>query len=112
MVPKVQMASAADLVGATGTEATDGELASYVKKLKDAVDYKYSQLRKAFRNMDKDKSNHLSKDEIITAVQHFALPIPVDHVAEIFDKVLDVDGDGGVSYAEFCEKLKTWEVTH
>ena len=45
----------------------------------------------------------------MNAVQHFALPIPLSHIDELFEQVLDVDGDGKISYTEFCDKLQQYE---
>ena len=94
----------------TMVEATEEELAKYVADLRNAIETKYSMLREAFQAIDTDRSNHLSKREIVEAVQHFALPIPLSHIGEVFDKVLDVDQNGNVSWSEFCEKLKPYEL--
>jgi Ca2+-binding EF-hand superfamily protein len=110
--PKKAMIHKHALGAETGVEATEAELERYMGSLRQAVEAKYSLLRKAFRSMDADASNHLSKEEIIDAVQHFALPIPVSHIGEVFDKILDIDGDGKVSYVEFCEKLKPYEISN
>ena len=45
----------------------------------------------------------------MNAIESFKLPIPVTHVNEVFYEVFDRDGDGKVSYREFCDKLKLWE---
>ena len=42
-------------------------------------------------------------------VSKMSLDIPITHINEIFYQVMDKDGDGNVSYNEFCEKLKQWE---
>jgi Ca2+-binding EF-hand superfamily protein len=66
-------------------------------------------LRSAFRAMDEDSSNYLTKDELVSAVQHFSLPIPLSHIHEIFDRVLDKNGDGQISYNEFADILKSYD---
>ena len=38
-----------------------------------------------------------------------ALPIPLSHIHELFN-VVDVDGNGNVSYSEFCEQLKAFDM--
>ena len=39
----------------------------------------------------------------------FSLPIPLSHIEDIFVKVLDVDGDGNVSFTEFCDHCKSYD---
>ena len=56
-----------------------------MSKLRDTIEMKYKMVRSAFRAIDEDASGHLSKDEIVNAVQHFALPIPITHIHEIFE---------------------------
>ena len=51
-------------------------------------------MRSAFRAINGDNDCFLSKEELVQAAKHFSLPIPEDHLHEIFDKVLDVDGNG------------------
>ena len=72
------------------------------------MNHRYKMLRSAFRAIDEDKSGYLGVEEIINAVQHFALPIPLSHVHEIFAG-MDTDGDGQVSYAEFAAVIKTYD---
>jgi Ca2+-binding EF-hand superfamily protein len=108
-IGKKPMAYNHELGKETGKSATDNELKGYMSALKGAIETKYKMIRSAFRSLDKDGSNHLTKDEIVNAVQHFALPIPLSHIGEIFDKILDIDGDGKISYVEFCQKLQDCE---
>lgn len=35
--------------------------------------------------------------------------VPRNHIAQLFDRI-DVDGNGKISYLEFCEKLKAYEL--
>ena len=39
-------------------------------------------------------------------MQNFGLPIPLSHIHEIFDKVMDQDENGNVSFNEFCDAMK------
>jgi Ca2+-binding EF-hand superfamily protein len=98
-----------DLGVHTDEPASLAELGSYMNKLRDAIEMKYSMLRSAFRAMDEDSSNYLTKDELVSAVQHFSLPIPLSHIHEIFDRVLDKNGDGQISYNEFADILKSYD---
>jgi len=95
-----------DLGAHTDDAATAKEVQTYMKQIKGAVDAKYNALRKAFMAIDSDRSNYLSRAEIVDAVQHFALPIPEAHINEVFENVFDVNGDGQISYTEFCDKMK------
>ena len=86
--------------------ATDTELARHMEKLRNAVETKYNQLRKAFRDSDEDKDNLISKAELERTVHNFNLNIPVPHIHEIFDRILDFDGNGNVTFDEFVQQLK------
>ena len=44
------------------------------------------------------------------AARNFALPIPEEHMHELFDHVLDQDGNGKVDFNEFCDALKTFDL--
>ena len=57
---------------------------------------------------DRDRSNYLTKDEIIDVVRHFALPIPLNHIDDVF-QIVDTNNDGKISYVEFCAKLKPFD---
>ena len=90
--------------------ATEKELKEYMGSIYRALDTKYRMLKEAFRGMDKDRSHHLTKAEIVQTVQHFSLPIPLDHIHDVFDRVLDKNSDGAVEYGEFCEAMKKYEL--
>ena len=77
-----------------------------MEKLRNAVETKYNQLRKAFRDSDEDKDNLISKAELERTVHNFNLNIPVPHIHEIFDRILDFDGNGNVTFDEFVQQLK------
>ena len=51
------------------------------------VDFGFSQLHKAFMRIDKDKSGHLSMQELTQVCEEFKLPIPLTHVNEVFFQV-------------------------
>lgn len=107
--PKKAMVLAHDLAECTGVAATDAEIAKYLTSLREQIETKYKLLTKAFQAADKDASGSLSKAEIVTVVQNFALPIQVSHIHQIFDRV-DKNGDGKIIYKEFCEMLKPYEL--
>ena len=97
-----------DLGVHTDEPATTKELKFYMGKLRDAVTTKYKMLRSAFRSIDEDASGHLTTEEIVNAVQHFALPIPLTHIHEIFAG-MDADGNGKVSYQEFADRIQGFD---
>jgi Ca2+-binding EF-hand superfamily protein len=97
-----------DLGAATSEPATLEELKAYTNKLSDMVNAKYSVLRKAFRTMDEDKDGKLSRDELVMGVQNFGLPIPLSHIHEIFDHVMDQDENGNVDFNEFCSAMQEY----
>lgn len=107
--PKKAMVLAHDLAESTGMAATDGEISKYLNSLRDQIETKYKLLTKAFQAADKDASGSLSKAEIVGVVQSFALPIPVDHIHQVFD-IADKNGDGRIIYKEFCAMLKPYEL--
>ena len=83
--PKKAMVLAHDLAECTGVPATDKEINKYLASLREQVETKYRLLTKAFQAADKDASGSLSKSEMVSVVQHFALPIPVSHIHQVFD---------------------------
>ena len=76
-----------DLGAHTGEDASTDEVDIYMKSLRDAIETKYSLLRKAFQSADADRSNSLTKAEIIDVIKHFALPIPENHIDSVFAQV-------------------------
>jgi len=90
----------------TNKEATSQQLQGYKMQLQDKIYSKYRRLTNAFRTMDEDKSGHLSKDEIVAAVEGFNLNIPLNHIQQLVDTVVDTNGDGQIDYNEFAASLK------
>mmetsp|Transcript_29283 Transcript_29283/g.75464 ORF Transcript_29283/g.75464 Transcript_29283/m.75464 type:complete len:345 (+) Transcript_29283:83-1117(+) len=96
--------------GSTDQAASEMELKRYIHQLATKVDEKYSKMQKAFRMIDEDKSGTLSEEEMLDAVMHFALPIPINHVQQMFAELADKNGDGCIDYNEFCQLLKGYDV--
>jgi len=90
----------------TDKAATSEQLQQYQKLLQEKIYTKYKELTKAFRALDEDHSGYLSKDEIVAAVSNFNLDIPVNHVQQMVDGMVDKNGDGMVEYDEFASALK------
>jgi len=98
-----------DLGVHTDEPASAAELKEYMSKLRNTIETKYKLMRSAFRALDEDGSGRLSKEELVQAVQHFSLPIPLTHIHEIFDTILDVDSDGHISFNEFTKRLSEFD---
>mmetsp|Transcript_85383 Transcript_85383/g.170442 ORF Transcript_85383/g.170442 Transcript_85383/m.170442 type:complete len:383 (-) Transcript_85383:493-1641(-) len=101
-----QMAHSHSLPQAPVDKASVADLKSYISQFTTKVDAKYRQMTQAFRSIDEDKNGYLSREELVKAVENFALPIPLSHVHQIFDDVSDVNSDGKLSYDEFANLLR------
>ena len=53
--------------------------------------------------MDKDKSGTLDLDEIRDMIKTFSVDNSCDVVAREVMKELDLSGDGGIDFTEFCK---------
>jgi len=85
--------------------ATSAQLADYTSTLSSLIYTKHSKLRDAFRAMDFNKDGRLSEAELKRAVRTYNLPIPEEHVQQIFQQC-DRNRDGHVNYEEFALALK------
>ena len=79
-----------------------------VKQIADKVNAKYTRMQRAFTELDTDKSGFLEKLEFMEAVKNFNLMIPFEHMMQIID-ASDKDGDGRISYSEFCETMRRFD---
>jgi len=82
---------------------------SLQRKFADKVETQHKLLRKAFLNIDKDRSGTLTVDEIRSALQNWNL---YQESPERFEKMLkalfaraDADGNGTIDYEEFAANL-------
>lgn len=105
-----QMVHTHALPAAATEKASKKELQNYMMQWSNKVETKYKKMQKAFREMDADKSGSLDRDEMVNAVQHLALPIPMAHVYQIFDSLADGNGDGKIEYNEFCQLMKDYDL--
>jgi len=85
--------------------ATSRELADYTSVLSSAIYTKHNKFRNAFREIDANKDGRLSEAELKRAVRTYNLPIPEEHVKQIWQQC-DRDRDGSVDYEEFAISLK------
>jgi Ca2+-binding EF-hand superfamily protein len=75
---------------------------------KDSAKDPYDELAKAFAMVDKDRSGHLTLDELVAVIEKMGMEVPITHVQEVFFELMDEDGDGTVSFKEFTKKLKQY----
>jgi len=85
--------------------ANSTQLADYTSTLSSLIYNKHSKLRNAFRAMDVNKDGRLSEAELKRAVRTYNLPIPEEHVQQIWQQC-DRNRDGSVDYEEFAIALK------
>ncbi|PAA90793.1 hypothetical protein BOX15_Mlig016904g1 [Macrostomum lignano] len=52
-----------------------------------------------FKNLDKDQSNSISRDEFVIGLRDFEVPLTEDQIDQLID-TLDKDGDGEIDLAE------------
>ena len=63
-----------------------------------------SDMYKAFQYVDLDRSGRLNKSELRRALDLWNIPVD-DYKLDLLLADCDADGDGGVSYEEFVDKL-------
>merc|ERR1719378_158920 len=85
--------------------ASPAVLKDHTVDLSNRIHDKYKRLKDAFRAFDENKDGKLSKQELLTAVRCFNLPIPKEHVLQLAE-LCDADGDGLINYVEFATVLK------
>lgn len=73
------------------------------------LEMRYKNLRDAFRAADADLSGGLSREELESALHLWRISAQPRHLDDIMSD-FDSNGDGSVSYAEFCEGLKPFTV--
>ena len=87
-----------------GAVYTDHDAATGLKFLQDKLRTQTESVRTAFRILDNDQTGSVSSDELRRVLDNYCYVMN----DEEFDKLvnmLDVDGDGMISYEEFMEKI-------
>ena len=72
---------------------SDEEIRRAGRIVKNHMETRFTQIRKAFRTMDEDKTGTVSRDELKQVLMDMNLAITADVVAALID-IADVDGDG------------------
>lgn len=87
----------------------NSSVARVVSNMVNHVEMRYRSLREAFRAVDRDASGSLSKEELQSALFLWRVQAQGRHIDAIIDD-FDRNGDGVISYAEFCDGLKPFTV--
>lgn len=88
------------------------QVAEWFKIIQNKLKDKFAEVGKAFKNLDKDRSGQLDKDEFCTMLELFNLQSVPGFVIDHIYKVTDFDGDGTISYAEFARLITTEDVNN
>ena len=70
----------------------------------EGLNSRFSDMFKAFQYVDLDRSGRLSRQEIRRALDLWNVPLDDDKL-DLLLSDCDADGDGGISYEEFVDKL-------
>lgn len=88
---------------------SDDELRRAGRIIKNHMETRFTQIRKAFRTMDEDKTGTVSRDELKQVLMDMNLAIGPEVVSALID-LADVDGDGDINYAEFAALMTSDDV--
>jgi len=88
-----------------GHAASAYQITREIEELRKRMLTKYKLMQKAFLAFDADNSGYLTREELEEGISHFNLSsIPQEHVIQILES-MDTNGDGKISYDEFCKAL-------
>jgi len=80
------------------------KLTGIMSMVEEGLNSRFSDMYKAFQYVDLDRSGRLSRKEPTRALEMWNVPIGEEQLDMILGEC-DRDGDGGVSYEEFVDKL-------
>jgi Ca2+-binding EF-hand superfamily protein len=83
---------------------TEAQKKAALNQARDAINAKFSNMRKAFQDLDLDASGTLSPKELYHAFDRFNLQMDRGRFQSIID-ACDKDGNGSISYEEFVDVL-------
>ena len=84
--------------------AKNQKLKQFLALAEEGLNSRFSDMFKAFQYVDLDRSGRLSRKELKRALDLWNVPID-DDILDMLLADCDKDGDGGVSYDEFVDKL-------
>jgi len=87
------------------------ELRKVLAMAEEGLNSRFSDMFKAFQYVDLDRSGRLSRSEIRRALDMWNVPLD-DSMLDLLLGDCDQDGDGGVSYEEFVDKLARGTVSN
>jgi Ca2+-binding EF-hand superfamily protein len=74
------------------------------EKLLQKIRFQWKTLRKAFCDLNQDKSGSIDKQELRFIMNHWGYTVPDRDFNELFEH-LDADGDGVLNYADFVKRV-------
>ena len=80
------------------------KLKNLMSMAEEGLNSRFSDMYKAFQHVDLDRSGRLSKKEISRALDMWNIPL-TDADLDMIIADCDADGDGGIGYEEFVDKL-------
>jgi hypothetical protein len=86
-------------------KAEIGALKTSIVGLQERARKQGGDVRKWFQLFDSDKSKSLDQTELSDVLQHAGIRLPEKEVAKIC-RLLDRNGDGSISYNEFCDVIE------
>jgi len=89
---------------------TDQELEKAHDAIRDLMNNKFSTFRKAFRELDEDRSGSIKPIELYRALMMFNLYHVRGKTLMKLAKIADKDGDGHVNFREFCDLMSSDDV--
>lgn len=92
-------------------EVSDQELRRAHSMIKARLSSQFGELRQAFRAFDTDASGFISVEEAESTLSTLELGLPKRIVSRIID-IADYDGDGDISFAEFCRVLTADDIIY
>jgi calmodulin len=83
---------------------SDAEIRRAGRILRNHMETRFTQIRKAFRTMDEDASGTVTRKEMKGILLAFNLNLAEDVITALID-IADFDGDGNINYAEFARLM-------
>jgi len=86
------------------TGPSDQEIRRAHRILKQHMETRFTQIHKAFRTIDEDKTGTVSRKELRAIIMAFNLNMEIEVINALID-LADYDGDGNINYAEFARLM-------
>jgi len=96
----------------TRSSVPQEEIAEWFSKIQNKMKDRFSEVRRAFRSLDKDASGELDRSEFKQMLDMFNMHAVPNAVIDEIYKLTDFDGDGVISFAEFARLITTDDVNN